>query len=420
MTDRAAALAYYGFLSLFPVLIVSVAVLALVGSYPETYNAIVDTLHDAAPGTVADLIDGALRDALQKRGQAGGLLGLALVLALISGSGATAAAIRALEAIEKQPGASGAARGWLTRLWLTLALMGLLMVGFVALLIAGPLFSSIAAAAGLESSARSLVSALRYPIGLLALFSAFLLLYWRGPSGAAAWARQLRPGRSARLRALGARLGGLLGLRLQLLVLRRDLRRARHGRSSCSSGYTSETWRSCSEASSTLSGCAVAMTPPLAVDLGRSIDRFLDAGEAFFSNLAAIDFAALAVALGFYLAHLLARSRAWQNVLRAAYPDARSPTRRITAAYLAGAGLNSFIPARRRRRGQDLPRQALDPAARPIRRSPPPSSSSRSSTRPSASWSCSTRSPRGCCRRRRSCPSCPPSRSPSGPRTRGC
>ena len=38
------------------------------------------------------------------------------------------------------------------------------------------------------------------------------------------------------------------------------------------------------------------MTFPLAVDLGRSTERFLDAGEAFFSNLAAIDFVALAVA----------------------------------------------------------------------------------------------------------------------------
>jgi len=49
---------------------------------------------------------------------------------------------------------------------------------------------------------------------------------------------------------------------------------------------------------------------------------------------------------GFYLAHLLARSRAWQNTLRAAYPDRSVPYARITAAYLVGAGLNSVIPAR--------------------------------------------------------------------------
>ena len=88
------------------------------------------------------------------------------------------------------------------------------------------------------------------------------------------------------------------------------------------------------------------MTPALGVDLNSSLDRFLDAGEAFFSNLAALDFLALAIALAFYFAHLLARSRAWQNVLRAAYPDRKVPYDKIAAAYIAGAGLNSFIPAR--------------------------------------------------------------------------
>jgi uncharacterized membrane protein YbhN (UPF0104 family) len=88
------------------------------------------------------------------------------------------------------------------------------------------------------------------------------------------------------------------------------------------------------------------MTAPVAVDVGRSLESFLDAGEAFFSNLAAIEWWAMALALAFYVGHLLARSRSWQNVLRAAYPDRRVTYWKIAAAYLAGAGLNSFIPAR--------------------------------------------------------------------------
>jgi uncharacterized membrane protein YbhN (UPF0104 family) len=85
---------------------------------------------------------------------------------------------------------------------------------------------------------------------------------------------------------------------------------------------------------------------PLAVELGRSLERFLDAGETFFSNIARISWTAMIVALLFYLAMLLARSRSWQNVLRAAYPDREVSFARISASYLAGAGLNSFIPAR--------------------------------------------------------------------------
>src|SRR5919108_1508399 len=74
ITDRAAAQTYYSILSLFPALLVVVALLALVGHYPDTYESIIDTLRDAAPGTAIDTIDSALRDALQNRDQAGILL----------------------------------------------------------------------------------------------------------------------------------------------------------------------------------------------------------------------------------------------------------------------------------------------------------------------------------------------------------
>jgi uncharacterized membrane protein YbhN (UPF0104 family) len=88
------------------------------------------------------------------------------------------------------------------------------------------------------------------------------------------------------------------------------------------------------------------MTPLLGVDLGSSFESFRHGAQEFFHRLAEIGWPAMALALAFYLAHLLARSRAWQNVLRAAYPDRKVPYTRITAAYLAGAGLNSVVPAR--------------------------------------------------------------------------
>lgn len=86
--------------------------------------------------------------------------------------------------------------------------------------------------------------------------------------------------------------------------------------------------------------------PPLAFDPGSSLDRFFRGADAFFDRLGEIGWGAMALALAFYLAHLLARTRAWQNILRAAYPDRKVSYARITAATLAGAGLNSFLPAR--------------------------------------------------------------------------
>lgn len=182
ITDRAATLAYYGFLSLFPALIVAVALLALIGSYPDTYNSIIDTLREAAPGPAVDTIDSGLRDVLRNSGSAGRLLGIGLVAALVSATGATAAAIRSLDVINGQSG-RGMVRSRVAQLLITLAMMALLFLAFSALLLAGPLFSSIADAAGLEASSRSLISGLRYPVGLAALLAALLLLYWRGPAG---------------------------------------------------------------------------------------------------------------------------------------------------------------------------------------------------------------------------------------------
>jgi membrane protein len=182
LTDRAAALAYYGFLSLFPALIVAVAALALFGSYPETYRSIMDALRDAAPGEAVNTIDGALKNVLQGRG-AGSLLGVGLLFALITASGAVGASIRALEAINQTRESASFVRSNLTRLWLTLALMGLMGVAVLALLVAGPLFGSISEAAGLGDTGRALVALLRYPLGLIALLAALLLLYTLGPAG---------------------------------------------------------------------------------------------------------------------------------------------------------------------------------------------------------------------------------------------
>lgn len=77
-----------------------------------------------------------------------------------------------------------------------------------------------------------------------------------------------------------------------------------------------------------------------------SFRSFFDAAGQFFSHLAEISWGALIVALLFLLGMYLARARAWQNVLAAAYPDERVPFRGIVGAYLAGAGINAVIPAR--------------------------------------------------------------------------
>ena len=85
---------------------------------------------------------------------------------------------------------------------------------------------------------------------------------------------------------------------------------------------------------------------PDPASLGSSLDAFFNAVDSFFSNLAAVQWGALAVALLFQLGHVLCRSRAWFNTLRAAYPNEPFQWRRIAGSYVAGVGVNSILPAR--------------------------------------------------------------------------
>ncbi|MGH3079388.1 MAG: lysylphosphatidylglycerol synthase transmembrane domain-containing protein [Gaiellaceae bacterium] len=74
--------------------------------------------------------------------------------------------------------------------------------------------------------------------------------------------------------------------------------------------------------------------------------RVLDGIDAFLDQLGSVDFVPLILAVACHLLKMACTSRAWRNVLAAAYPDERVPWTSIYAAYLAGVGVNAIIPAR--------------------------------------------------------------------------
>lgn len=74
--------------------------------------------------------------------------------------------------------------------------------------------------------------------------------------------------------------------------------------------------------------------------------RVLDGVDAFLDQIGSVAFVPLALAIGCHLLKMACTSRAWRNVLAAAYPEERVPWISIYAAYLAGVGINAIIPAR--------------------------------------------------------------------------
>jgi uncharacterized membrane protein YbhN (UPF0104 family) len=74
--------------------------------------------------------------------------------------------------------------------------------------------------------------------------------------------------------------------------------------------------------------------------------RVLDGVDAFLDQLGSVSFLPLALAIGCHLLKMACTSRAWRNVLAAAYPGERVPWVSIYGAYLSGVGINAIVPAR--------------------------------------------------------------------------
>jgi uncharacterized membrane protein YbhN (UPF0104 family) len=72
----------------------------------------------------------------------------------------------------------------------------------------------------------------------------------------------------------------------------------------------------------------------------------LPALRTFFEHLGAVSWQPLLVVLLSQTLRMVVRSRAWRNILAAAYPRENVRWRSVFAAYTAGVGVNAVIPAR--------------------------------------------------------------------------
>src|SRR3954453_3491049 len=85
LTDWAAALTYYGVLSVFPMLIALVSILGLVGQ--SATQPLIDNLSKVAPGPAQQIFTSAIENIQKTQGAAGVALILSVAVALWSASG---------------------------------------------------------------------------------------------------------------------------------------------------------------------------------------------------------------------------------------------------------------------------------------------------------------------------------------------
>ncbi|GGP94913.1 YihY/virulence factor BrkB family protein [Streptomyces roseolilacinus] len=192
LPDRAAALTYYGVLSVFPALLVMVALLGVVGE--SATRSLLDSLGQLAPGPVRDLLSDAVRQ-LQGAGATSGLMAVVgLVAAVWSASGYVAAFIRAANAVYDLPEGRPVWKVTPLRIGLTLLMMVLLAVSSVIVVFTGPLARRAGEAIGAGDAAVTAWGIAKWPVLVLLVTLMVTLLYWRAPNVRGPGFRWLSPG----------------------------------------------------------------------------------------------------------------------------------------------------------------------------------------------------------------------------------
>ena len=175
-THHAAALTYYALMSLFPVLLLAVSLLGVLGEFPSTYNAIVRHLRGIVPAATLAPLTAAVKAALKDRGTAAAALALAVATALYGGTGYLEAARRALNVVfEVQRGRSFVRRK-LTDVASLFVLLALVLTTLVLMFAAGGLAHRV-----LGPEAASVWRIARWPGAFASALLVFSFIYYVTP-----------------------------------------------------------------------------------------------------------------------------------------------------------------------------------------------------------------------------------------------
>jgi membrane protein len=180
VTDWAAALTYYGVLSIFPMLLALISLLGLFGQ--SATQPLLDNLSGVAPGPAKDIVTQAIQNLQKNQGSAGVMFFVGLALALWSASGYVGAFMRASNDIwdveEGRP-------AWKTiplRVGVTGLLLVLLTISAMAVVLTGPLAKSIGDIIGLGSAAVTAWDIAKWPVLILVVAFMIALLYYATPN----------------------------------------------------------------------------------------------------------------------------------------------------------------------------------------------------------------------------------------------
>jgi membrane protein len=192
LTDRAAALTYYGILSLFPALLVLVSLLGIAGQ--SATSTVLDNVQQLAPGAASDVIRNAVRQ-LQGNAGIGSIMAIVgLALAVWSASGYIAAFIRTSNAVYDIPEGRPVWKVLPLRLALTVVLMILAVASALIVVFSGPLARRAGEVIGLGDTALTVWSIAKWPVLVVLVTLMIAILYWASPNAKVRGFKWVTPG----------------------------------------------------------------------------------------------------------------------------------------------------------------------------------------------------------------------------------
>ena len=180
VTDWAAALTYYGVLSIFPALVALVSIVGLLGTSAQ--DSLTKNLSAFAPGPAKTIITNAINGVAANRGTAGILFVVGLATALWAASGYIAAFMRASNAIWDVEEGRPIWKTLPVRLGVTILVVIMLAISAVAVVLTGALADKAGQLLGLGGTFVTVWDIAKWPVLLLIVAAVFSILYYASPN----------------------------------------------------------------------------------------------------------------------------------------------------------------------------------------------------------------------------------------------
>ncbi|MBV9805821.1 MAG: YihY/virulence factor BrkB family protein [Solirubrobacterales bacterium] len=194
VTNLAAALTYRSVLSLFPGMIAFVALLGLVGEYPQTFNAVLQIAASIVPPTTVQTISGPVRHVITNKGGAGALLGIGLVVTVWAASGYVGAFSWAANVMWEASRGRSWYRQWPFNIAVTLVALALATFVLSGLVLTGPVARAVGSQLGVGSLALEIWSIAKWPAIVVVVTLMISGLYYIAPNVRPPSWRWLTPG----------------------------------------------------------------------------------------------------------------------------------------------------------------------------------------------------------------------------------